>query len=198
MPTAIPQLIEELFTSMLEKASAIIDPFEHAFFIMVHLPYLQPFDDVNKRVSRLAANVPFIQKNLAPLSFTDVPDDLYIQGLLGIYELNRIELLRDVFIWAYHRSAAKYDVIRQTIGEPDPFRLKYRQLIGELVSQIVSKQLSKDVAGTIISETSQSLEAVDPERLRDAVMTELNSLHEGDIARYWIRLAEFQVWKQQW
>ena len=33
---------------------------------MVHLPYLQPFDDVNKRVSRLAANIPFAHHNLAP------------------------------------------------------------------------------------------------------------------------------------
>lgn len=31
---------------------------------MVQLPYLQPFDDVNKRVSRLAANIPFIKSNL--------------------------------------------------------------------------------------------------------------------------------------
>jgi hypothetical protein len=40
---------------------------------MVQLPYLQPFDDVNKRVSRLAANIQLIKRNLAPLSFTDVP-----------------------------------------------------------------------------------------------------------------------------
>lgn len=39
----------------------------------VHLPYLQPFEDVNKRVSRLAANIPFIRHNLCPLSFIDVP-----------------------------------------------------------------------------------------------------------------------------
>ena len=40
---------------------------------MVQLPYLQPFDDVNKRVSRLAANIPFIKRNLSPLSFMGVP-----------------------------------------------------------------------------------------------------------------------------
>jgi hypothetical protein len=34
--------------------AAIRDPFEQALFIMVQLPYLQPFDDLNKRVSRLA------------------------------------------------------------------------------------------------------------------------------------------------
>ena len=48
------------------------DPFEQAFFLMVHIPYLQAFEDVNKRTSRLAANIPFIRDNLRPLSFVDV------------------------------------------------------------------------------------------------------------------------------
>jgi hypothetical protein len=44
---------------LLDTAAAIQDPFEQALFAMVQLPYLQPFDDVNKRVSRLSANIPF-------------------------------------------------------------------------------------------------------------------------------------------
>lgn len=35
-----------------------------------------------------------------------VPERAYIDGVLGIYELNRVELLRDVFVWAYERSSA--------------------------------------------------------------------------------------------
>jgi len=91
-PTAIPQLIEEMFGVMLDKVIQIPDPHEQGFFIMVHLPYLQPFEDVNKRVSRLAANISFNKHNLVPLSFIGVPDDLYILGLLGIYELNRTKM----------------------------------------------------------------------------------------------------------
>ena len=72
---------------------------------MVQLPYLQPFDDVNKRVSRLAANIPFIQKNLTPLSFIDVPRVSYTDAMLGVYELNDIHLLKDIFVWAYKRSS---------------------------------------------------------------------------------------------
>jgi Fic family protein len=71
---------------------------------MVHLPYLQPFAGVNKRVSRLAANIPFIRDNLCPLSFIDVSQQAYVDAMLGVYEFNRIELLRDVFVWAYERS----------------------------------------------------------------------------------------------
>src|SRR5271167_4709768 len=116
-PPEVPQLIEECFDQILATAAATVDPFEQAFFIMAHLPYLQPFDDVNKRVSRLAANIPLNQHNLAPLSFIDVPGELYIKGLLGVYELNKIDLLRDVFLWAYERSALRYRVVQQSLGE---------------------------------------------------------------------------------
>lgn len=72
-PMEGPQRIAETFDLFLRKAGKIKDPFEQAFFAMVHLPYLQPFEDVNKRVSRLVANIPFIRLNLCPLSFVDVP-----------------------------------------------------------------------------------------------------------------------------
>lgn len=111
-PLEVPQLIGECFDQILTKASAIENPFEQAFFVFVHLPYLQPFEDVNKRVSRLAANIPFIRLNLCPLSFVDVPQRDYIDGVLSVYELNRIELLRDVWAWAYERSCERYAAVR--------------------------------------------------------------------------------------
>ena len=60
---------------------------------MVQLPYLQPFEDVNKRVSRLAANISLIQQNYCPLSFVDVSNRDYIDGILGIYEFNDVSIL---------------------------------------------------------------------------------------------------------
>jgi hypothetical protein len=87
----VPQRIDEIFGQILDTVVAKSDPFEQAFFVTLHLPYLQPFQDVNKRVSRLAANIPLIDHNLCPLSFMDVLEDLYINGLLGVYELNRKE-----------------------------------------------------------------------------------------------------------
>src|ERR1700733_6181430 len=62
-PLAVPQIVEELLDLIIRKAAAINDPFERAFFLMVHVPYLQPFEDVNKRVSRLAANIPLIKND---------------------------------------------------------------------------------------------------------------------------------------
>ena len=66
-PLATPQLLEEYFQCCLTIASGIDDPFEQSFFALVHLSYLQAFEDVNKRVARLAANIPLIKHNLCPL-----------------------------------------------------------------------------------------------------------------------------------
>jgi Fic family protein len=195
---AVPQLISELFDEILTKAREINDPFEQAFFTMVHLPYLQPFDDVNKRVSRLAANIPFIQHNLSPLSFVDMPVDLYIQSMIAIYELNRVDLLRDVFIWAYERSAVRYAAIRQSLGEPDPFRLNYREKIKNLIAHVVNTCLSPKDSTVSISEASLSLPENERQKFVELVERELLSLHEGNIARYSIRLSFYKKWQSLW
>ncbi|MGH8287588.1 MAG: hypothetical protein ACREV7_00965 [Steroidobacteraceae bacterium] len=118
-------------------ARGIGDPFERAFFLMIQLPYLQPFEDVNKRVSRLTANIPLIRTDLCPLSFVEVPERAYIAGTMGVYEITRVELLRDVFVWAYERSCRRYVVVRDSVAEPDRFRMRYREAMVEVVSQIV-------------------------------------------------------------
>ena len=91
-PLEIPQQIKACFDKVLEKAAAIPDPFEQSFFALVHLPYLQPylqpFLDVNKRVSRLAANVPLVGGNFCPLSFVDVPTRAYTAAERGVCRAN--------------------------------------------------------------------------------------------------------------
>ena len=198
IPLAIPQLVSELFELILAKASQIENPFEQSFFIMVHLPYLQPFDDVNKRVSRISANIPFIKRNLSPLSFTDVPEDLYTQGMLGVYELNDISLLKDVFIWAYERSASRYAVVRQSLGEPDAFKLKYRTQMRELITGIIAQSLNLKDANQLIKRNAQRLPDADQGKFIEAVDTELLSLHEGNFARYRVSPKEFAQWKAGW
>lgn len=197
-PLELPQLIEERFNQLLEKAAAIQHPFEQALFAMVQLPYLQPFDDVNKRVSRLSANIPFIQRNLSPLSFIDVPRGLYTDATLSVYELNQVDLLRDVFLWAYERSAAGYAAVRQSLGEPDPFRFKHKAL-RQIVAEVLRGRMDRKAAAShIASWVEKNLPEADREKFRDMAETELIGLHEGNYARYQIRPSEFAAWQQVW
>jgi Fic family protein len=198
-PLELPQRIEECFSHLLATAAAIEDPFEQALFVMVQLPYLQPFDDVNKRVSRLAANIPFIKHNLAPLSFTDVPRSLYTDAILGVYELNRIDLLKDVFIWAYERSAARYVAVRQSLGEPDPFRFKHSAALKQLVGEIIRGKMNRKAAvAHIASWTEKNISGPERDRFREMAESELLSVHEGNFARYQIRPSEFSEWQTVW
>lgn len=192
-PTGVPQLLEECFGILLSKAGAITDPFEQAFFVMVHLPYLQPFEDVNKRVSRLAANIPLIRNNLAPLSFVDIPLQSYVDAVLGVYELTRLELLRDLFVWAYERSCQRYTVLRDALPSPDPLRLRYRAALAEMVRETV--QRGNPIEVRHLRELGHGI--VDPDDL-DAVVAmainELHRLHDGNIARFGLRLGELRAW----
>ena len=194
-PLAVPQQIEECFTTLLEKARAIEDPFEQALFLLVQIPYLQPFDDVNKRVSRLGANVPLIKMNLCPLTYVDVPERTYVDGLLGVYELNRIDLVRDVFVWAYERSVHLYRAVRQSLGDPDRFRLRHREVLIATLAGIVRERCPATPAEVRRRLSPDILGASDADRLIDEILGDLARIHEGNLARYRLRPSDLAAWR---
>ena len=194
-PAALPQVIEDCFEQLLNKAAAIQDPFEQAFFLMVQLPYLQPFEDVNKRVSRIGANIPLIKSNLCPLSFIDVPERSYVEGTLGVYELNEIDLLRDVFIWAYERSCQRYLAITQNMVEPDPLKIKYRETLIQAV-QMVVKGLMLPQTELIAQVANQLVKASDRDAFMQMFLEALRNMHEGSVLRYRLRRSEYLAWRQ--
>ena len=167
---------------------------------MAHLPYLQPFADVNKRTSRLAANLPLIRANLCPLTFLDVPERAYTCAMLGVHELTRVELLRDLYLWAYERSTQEYLAIRQTLAEPDPLRLAYRDVIRRSVRDVVRHpdQDPLDAIRLAIGGWAATVEETDRVALEALLVEELRRLHEGTLARYGLRPAEFRSWRERW
>lgn len=108
LPPDNPHLLKEAFESFCEKVSEITDPFEQAFFIMTFLPYLQPFQDANKRTSRLSMNIPLLKNQLAPFSFTDLRKRDYMFGLLAFYERGQPSFLAEAFVKAYQKTAPRY------------------------------------------------------------------------------------------
>ena len=195
LPIALPQRLEELFSIVIEIATEIIDPFEQAFFLMVHLPYLQPFEDVNKRVSRLAANIPLIRHNLCPLSFIDVPQQAYVDSMIGIYELNRVELLRDVFIWAYERSCQQYVAVQQHLVPPDTFRLRYRLQLSTVVATLIRTGKLAEV-GNVNLVMPNTVPEEDRERFVQLIIAEFENLNAGNVVRFGLRPLEFVAWQE--
>ncbi len=197
VPLENPQLIRECFDIFIEKMNRIVDPFEKSLFSIIHLSYLQAFEDVNKRTARLVANIPMVKKNLRPLSFTDVDKDAYVYALLGIYEKNDISLIRDLYIWAYTRSSQRYTAIQQAMGEPNLMKLRYRAQIQEIVRSIILDLVAgNDVVPRIHESINVStIGEADREEVFNLIEQEIVSLHDGNVARFKVRPSEFQAWK---
>jgi hypothetical protein len=194
-PLALPQRLHDIFSILVAHAAAITDPFEQSFFLMVHLPYLQPFDDMNKRVSRLAANIGFIHHNLSPLSFIDVPERAYLEGTLAVYELNRVDLLRDVFVWAYERSCQQYVAVRSQLVEPDLFRLRHRRALGDVIRAVLQQQ-KPPTAARLRALAPASVPVSDRAEFVRLVQSELSALHAGNAVRFGIGPLALEAWQR--
>jgi len=196
-PIDNPHILKEYFELFLDKFNAIEHPFEQSFFSLIHLSYLQPFEDVNKRTARLTSNIPLIKYNFRPLGFIDVDQKEYAQSLLQLYENKNIEFIRELYIQAYKRSSKHYSAVQQNMGEPNLLKLKYRNIIHGIVHDVVQQkvpgsQLPKVIQNLIETRTSSHL---DRQELFKLIETEILSLHEGNIARFKISAKEYLDWK---
>ena len=176
--------IEEEFRILVAKAAAITDPFEQSFFLLVHIPYLQAFADVNKRTSRIAANIPLLKADLAPLSFVTMDDEAYIDALIGIYELNNVALLRKVYVEAYVASARNYGLLRAELESPAKAALVYRDFVREAVRRNVLEWHGFRRDNTLEMAADAEIPQVDCEEVVDYIGNEIRGLHEGNAIRY--------------
>lgn len=195
-PLANPHQLRELFELMLLKARQIEDPFEQSFFLLVHLSYLQAFEDVNKRTSRLSCNIPFIKKNLCPLSFVGVSREDYTAALLAIYELNDIAPMLELYQWAYLRSCQQYAVARQSIGEIDTFRIQYRQQRKDVMGEVVRQKLHGQDAEALIASFCAKAEIDNTDKFIAMALADLDTLHAGAIIGLGITEAQLEEWQK--
>ena len=197
-PLDDPFLIRKHFIQLINLAKKIKDPFEQAFFLIVHISYLQPFEGYNENISRLAANIPLINKNISPLSFVDVPEKTYDTALLAIWELNQVDLMRDVFIWGYERSCYLYATEQKSLKTPDPFRSKYQEKITSVIKQIVQEKMDREKAFDFLLLHPEIVPSDDLWKFMEVVQTELINLHQGNCQKYEIHLNEYTLWRFVW
>jgi Fic family protein len=176
--------IEEEFDILIRKAATITDPFEQSFFLLVHIPYLQAFDDVNKRTSRVASNIPLLKADLAPMSFLTMDDGAYIDALIGIYELNNVALLREVYLDAYIASAENYKTLRAEVESPEKAALAYREFVREAVRCCVLEWQAFRADEVMAMAEAAGIPEADRKQVVDYIGQEFAGLHEGNVIRY--------------
>ena len=196
-PLNNPHQLKELFELILLKARKIKDSFEQSFFLLVQLSYLQAFEDVNKRTSRLSCNIPFIKDNLCPLSFTDVSRDDYTAALLVLYEKNNVEPMLELYVWAYLRSCEQYGVVKKSLGEIDAFRIQYRQQRKEVMGLVVKKGLHDDKAEDLIEDFCMKNGIDETAKFTAMTLADLSTLHAGAIIGLGITEAQLNKWLEK-
>ena len=185
--------IEEEFEILIGKAVAIADPFEQSFFLLVHIPYLQAFADINKRTSRIASNIPLLKADLAPMSFLTMDDRAYIDGLLGVYEINNVSLLREAYIDAYLASAENYRVLRAEVESPEKAALAYRDFVRKAVRRCVLEWKAFRPEDVIAMAAADGIPDADREQVAAYIGQEFHGLHEGNAIRYRLRPEDLEV-----
>jgi len=97
----------EILCSVINKVSS---PYQKALVALLGLSYVQPFEDGNKRTSRLIANALLLAHNASPLSYRSVDENEYREAVLVFYELNSIIAFKKVFIEQYIFATKNYAV----------------------------------------------------------------------------------------
>jgi hypothetical protein len=115
--------------------------------------------------------------------------------MLAVYELNRIELLRDVFVWAYERSCHQYLAVRQQLVPPDTFRLRHRAALADAVRALVRKG-QRPTAAAVGRATPRAVPAAERARFVALVQKEFHSLHAGNVVRFGLSPLEFDSWQK--
>jgi len=182
-PCQIPLLLDQKLNEIVSHANLIRNPVEAAFFLWVNIPYLQAFEDGNKRMGRMAANIPLMLYNCAPISFLDVKIEDYATAMLGIYERQDFSVARELFAWTYRRSIQKYDAIRKRMERPDPFALRNRQRVATVIQAIVREGSMLDAA--MLKLGVDELERIgDTAKFKALVEHGLNGLSVDHCARF--------------
>lgn len=71
---------------------------EQALALLTMIAYIQPFNDGNKRTSRMASNAILLANGYYPLSYRSVDEVEYKKALILFYEQNNIYHLKQIFV----------------------------------------------------------------------------------------------------
>lgn len=100
--------IREALDQMCQLINSKEDVFEKALLALALIAYIQPFEDGNKRTSRIVSNAILIQNNYCPISFRTVDSIDYKKAMLLFYEQNNITAFKQIFIEQFKFAVETY------------------------------------------------------------------------------------------
>jgi Fic family protein len=84
------------------------DTLDKVFACMVCVAYMQPFEDGNKRTSRMLANAILLANDYPPISFRSIDELEYKKAIILCYESKNIHYMKKLFMEQYKEACLGY------------------------------------------------------------------------------------------
>lgn len=101
--------IKEAMEKMIEVVNNKLEnSFSKAIFTILMISYIQPFEDGNKRTSRLLGNAILLAGGVCPLSYRSINEADYKKAVILFYEQNSARFFKELFIEQFKFAVDNY------------------------------------------------------------------------------------------
>lgn len=100
--------IKEALKNLIEVINKTDNPIEKALITVLMIAYIQPFEDGNKRTSRILGNALLLANDYCPLSYRSVDEIEYKKAIILFYEQNNASYFKKLFIEQFRQAVNKY------------------------------------------------------------------------------------------
>lgn len=100
--------IKEALHELTEVINRTDNPIEKALIAVLMIAYIQPFEDGNKRTSRIVGNALLLANDYCPLSYRSVDEVEYKKGVILFYEQNNASYFKQLFLEQFKQAVRKY------------------------------------------------------------------------------------------
>ncbi len=100
--------IREALEQLVKLVNDTGNPLEKALITVLMISYIQPFEDGNKRTSRILGNALLLANDYCPLSYRSVDEVEYKKGIILFYEQNNASYFKKLFLEQYKQAVKKY------------------------------------------------------------------------------------------
>lgn len=100
--------IGEQLESFVASVSSLQNGLSIAFLTLLSISYIQPFEDGNKRTSRMVSNAVLLAHNLPPFSYRSIDEIEYKKAVILLYETGSVYYLKKLFIEQFRQACSSF------------------------------------------------------------------------------------------
>ncbi|XPF93317.1 hypothetical protein ACM9HF_14975 [Colwellia sp. RE-S-Sl-9] len=101
----------------------------------------------------------------------------------------------ELFQWAYIKSCEQYDVVKDSLGEIDSYRIQYRAERKEVIAQIIRSRIQGSKIEPAITRYCHENNIASPDKFITMVLQEIETLHSGALVSLGVTESIFKAWK---